>query len=591
MIKGRVMTQQQRQKILVIGEDTRSFLSVIRSLGRAGYCVDVVCYDQLSPSLKSKYISQAYFLNYQAYTNSELLEQLIQLVTQQQYQVVVPCDERAIFPLVENQHRFPAETILAIPNQEVVDNLFDKNSTKILAEKLDIAHAKGRLLSLETLSYEELKQEFGTTFVVKPTLSFKSDVLSKRQKVEIIDSESSYRAWKQKSELNDLYLVECFFSGKGEGVSILAVDGKVLASFAHKRVSEPKSGGGSSYRKSIKLDDRMANACAKICQATNYTGVGMFEFKKNEQTGDWILIEVNARFWGSLPLAIYAGIDFPVKYIQALLEKSQGISGNGLKPLGNAYKVDVFGRSLVSDIFDIKKEIEFNLRYSSKLKTFVDLLSRLFSFGRILLGKERIDTFQSDDSAPFKNEVSQFYNETIAPKFPWNKHADNRKVMAELMQLLRHVECPSFKIVCYGNIMRSPFAEMYLKKICSEEKLHWQIESYGFHINSDRKSPEECVSVGKEMQIDLSEHRSKWLRQEHICDNDIVIIFDESNKDKIDRYYKADKVFNLAHLIPADIGQFKSIDDPYGKGEQAVRQCYIHIASALDSIVKTFKSE
>ena len=584
------MTQQQRQKILVLGEDTRSFLSVIRSLGRAGYCVDVVCYDQLSPALKSKYINKAYFLNYQAFTNNELLEQLIQLVHQQHYQIVVPCDERAIFPLFENQHRFPAETILAIPNQEVIANLFDKNSTKLLAEKLGIAHAKGRLLSLQTFSYAELKQEFGSTFVIKPTLSFKSDVLSKRQKVEIIDSESAYMVWQDKSELTDLYLVESYFSGIGEGVSILAVDGQVLAYFAHKRVSEPKSGGGSSYRKSIKLDESMANACAKICRATNYTGVGMFEFKKNEHTGDWILIEVNARFWGSLPLAIYAGLDFPVKYIEALLAKSKGVSARVLEPLDTSYKIDAYGRSLVSDIFDIKTEIEFNLRYNSKNKTIIDLLSRLFSFGRILLGKERIDTYQSGDIAPFKNEISQFYNEIIAPKFPWYKQTDNRKVMADLIRCLKSIEQPSFKMVCYGNIMRSPFAARYLEKICSEEKLNWQVDSYGFHIKDDRKSPEECVVVGHAMHIDLSSHRSKWLRQEHLGKDDVVIIFDELNKDKIDRYYNTENVFNLANLIPEHIGYFKSIEDPYGKGERGVRACYIQIASALDNIVKSYKS-
>ena len=95
-----------RGKVLVLGEDTRSFLSVIRSLGQSGYTVDVICYDRLSPSLKSKYIRCAYNFNYQAYTSEQWLEQLIKLAQEEHYQAIVPCDERAIFPLYENNTSF-----------------------------------------------------------------------------------------------------------------------------------------------------------------------------------------------------------------------------------------------------------------------------------------------------------------------------------------------------------------------------------------------------------------------------------------------------------------------------------------------------
>ena len=39
----------------------------------------------------------------------------------------------------------------------------------------------------------------------------------------------------------------------------------------------------------------------------------------NPTTGDWVFIEVNARFWGSLPLALAAGADFPLALYQFLM--------------------------------------------------------------------------------------------------------------------------------------------------------------------------------------------------------------------------------------------------------------------------------
>jgi predicted ATP-grasp superfamily ATP-dependent carboligase len=37
----------------------------------------------------------------------------------------------------------------------------------------------------------------------------------------------------------------------------------------------------------------------------------MFEFRSNLRDGSWILIETNARLWGSLPLPVALGVDFP----------------------------------------------------------------------------------------------------------------------------------------------------------------------------------------------------------------------------------------------------------------------------------------
>lgn len=582
-----------RGKVLVLGEDTRSFLSVIRSLGLSGYTVDVVCYDRLSPSLKSKYIRRAYHFNYQAYTSVQWLDLLIKIAQEEHYQAIVPCDERAIFPIYENKRRFPDDTVLAIPNNEVINFLFNKQLTKELAKKELVNHASGRLLILQDVTYNQLCKEFGHQFVIKPTLSFKTDTLSKRQKVEIIQSEADYIAWRYQSDLNEEYLVENYFSGIGEGVSVLAMEGKVLAFFAHKRVREPRTGGGSSYRKSIKLDRGMAEACIKLCRATNYTGVGMFEFKKNQETNDWILVEVNARFWGSLPLAIYAGVDFPTLYIDALVKRHKvresDISLVAIEPDNQRYKQSVYARSLTNDIFDIKKELEANLRSISKFSSYLKVISRLFSYRRLLLGTERIDSYLPADKEPFKNELKQFYCNILEPKLPWCKRPSQPQQMAALIECLRSVGIAEIKMVCYGNIMRSPFAQRYLQKLVSKTSLQWHVESYGFHLKENRNSPAECIAIAQNFGLDLTSHRSKWLRQEHIQQNDILFIFDELNKDKLDRFYQAQNVFNLANFIPEHLGSYLNIDDPYGTGEHGVHKCYLLISEALNNIIEQFQ--
>src|SRR5690606_38589075 len=97
-------------------------------------------------------------------------------------------------------------------------------------------------------------------------------------------------------------LVQENFTGSGVGVELLAYQGEVLVAFQHVRVHEPLEGGGSSYRRSAALHPQLLAASKALMKALDYTGVAMVEFKFNFNTGDWVFIEINGRFWGSLPL-------------------------------------------------------------------------------------------------------------------------------------------------------------------------------------------------------------------------------------------------------------------------------------------------
>jgi biotin carboxylase len=49
----------------------------------------------------------------------------------------------------------------------------------------------------------------------------------------------------------------------------------------------------------------------KRIEALEWWGVGMLEYRWDAATGTFALMEFNARFWGSLHLALFAGVDFP----------------------------------------------------------------------------------------------------------------------------------------------------------------------------------------------------------------------------------------------------------------------------------------
>lgn len=107
-------------------------------------------------------------------------------------------------------------------------------------------------------------------------------------------------------------LVQERIVGPGMGIFLLIWDGELVASFAHRRLRErPPSGGVSVYRESIALDPGLVERSRRLLGCFDWKGVAMIEYKIDEATGTPFLMEINGRFWGSLQLAIDAGVDFP----------------------------------------------------------------------------------------------------------------------------------------------------------------------------------------------------------------------------------------------------------------------------------------
>lgn len=107
-------------------------------------------------------------------------------------------------------------------------------------------------------------------------------------------------------------------SGEALGVSVLMdTCGRLAAAFTHKRTEQyPNSGGASTQRISARNDEVMRQS-VKLLESLGWRGVAMVEWKKEPVSGKYLLMEINPRFWGSLELAVRSGVDFPLLYARA----------------------------------------------------------------------------------------------------------------------------------------------------------------------------------------------------------------------------------------------------------------------------------
>lgn len=114
-------------------------------------------------------------------------------------------------------------------------------------------------------------------------------------------------------------LMQQYVGGEGFGYFALYWNGQRRREFMHRRVREwPPSGGSSTCAESVVEAPALARAGRALLDALAWHGVAMVEFKKTPDDR-YVLIEINAKFWGSHDLALAAGVNFPGDLV-ALLE-------------------------------------------------------------------------------------------------------------------------------------------------------------------------------------------------------------------------------------------------------------------------------
>lgn len=557
------------QKVLILGDDTRSFLACVRSLGRAGIEVHVAPENWSSPALNSRFIHRKHRLPAHVGEGHVWLEAITALLQSEQFSLVIPTAEPALLPLCSHRDRLSPYARLAIPGEQALAIMFDKIATRALAAKVEVPIAKG-LEMRPDLTVEEVVATLGLPLVFKPAHSYQLNNLSYRRQVEVVETVEQLRAVLAHAR-HEPALLEAFFGGAGVGVSVLASNGRVLQHFQHVRHHE-RGAGATGYRMSEALDPAMAAACDCIVAELGYTGLAMFEFKRNAASGDWILLEVNARPWGSLPLPVALGIDFPLWWFRLLVE--------GEEVAAKDYRPHRYQRNFEQDAWYLLAEMRASRRSLASFAGFA--LRNTRELARFLIGTENNDTLVRDDPAPGMAEMKYLLRQAH-DRFIGRKARDPRVRLEQLMARPGvHVE-----FVCKGNICRSPYAAGLLATFAAAHaNASVTVGSSGTFAVEGRTSPAEAIATAATRTgTDLASHRSHFLSEERIASADLVVVFDAENEAAVlARYPDAgDKTFLLTEFEDG-VMRGRAIDDPYSGGMAAFEQSYLMIEEGVRAL-------
>src|SRR5258705_4681055 len=303
---------QGMEKILILDGNARSALAATRSLGRRG--VPVVVADETKRTLSgsSKYCSESFTYPSPTADLRSFLSTVKAECSRRGIRVIFPMTEISMAAVLKHEEEFK-NFQLPFAGFPTFDALTDKWNLMRLAQQLNITIPQTHYIA-DARSLQRVYPNLKFPVVLKP---YRSKIWTNRRctaaSVRYAESVRELERTVAQYEYfgSNPFLLQEYISGQAHGIFALYDRGKLVASFAHRRLREnPPSGGVSVLCESVEKNPGAWRMAKTLLDHMAWHGVAMVEFKVSAD-GTPYLMEVNARFGGSLQLAIDAGVDFP----------------------------------------------------------------------------------------------------------------------------------------------------------------------------------------------------------------------------------------------------------------------------------------
>lgn len=243
--------------------------------------------------------------------------------------VAYPASERSIDALVDVARAVPERAQLPFPAGGVVDRLRDKRELATLAEGLDLA---------VPTSWEGRADGLASASFPLPALIKARGPSGSPPPARVVESPDEVRAAALELPSGETVLVQPYLRAP---LLMLAVvldrEGRAVSRFA--QVAErtwPRKAGTAAVIVSVTPDPDLVDAAVELLAGVGYFGLAQLDFLVTEDGPK--LIDVNPRYYASLPLALACDVNLPAAW--------HAVAAGTPPPTERLYPVGVTCRSL-----------------------------------------------------------------------------------------------------------------------------------------------------------------------------------------------------------------------------------------------------
>jgi protein-tyrosine-phosphatase/predicted ATP-grasp superfamily ATP-dependent carboligase len=530
-------------------------------------------------------------------------EALAEAIKKYEFDMLIPCSDPGLVAALDHYDWLCSRLHVGCPEPAIVRRVLDKSQTLDLAVQCGIAVPE-RFQIRDIDALEHLCPDIRFPLIAKPLT--KEDETRHTFKMRYFRVLEELRdAFILNPDFGTNHLLQEYCTGEGVGVELLLHHGEPVAAFQHRRLKElPISGGGSVTCISEPVNTLLFEQSVKLLRQLGWEGVAMVEFKRDIRSNRAVLMEVNGRYWGSLPLAIRAGIDFP-------LYEWQLAHGEEPRP-PSEYPVGMRFRWLAGDIRRIASLLHDGSNDSfprSRLPRELVSFVADFRYGTCPALGSWSDPMPAvvETTAAAKKcvgaVVKRFGSRVKSVRDSYDYHGGAVLLSALRLRTLSKLglkwrrslpplsKAPSILFVCHGNIIRSAMAEALLRKqvLGSRVLANLSIESAGLSRNPEAQADRRARLIVREFGISLDDHRPSRLTQQQVEGADVVFIMDALNEAYLTREFPEakNKIVYLGNLNPATKSPKNvEIEDPYSGTLANFRNCFQHLEQCTQGLLK-----
>ncbi|WP_137285261.1 carboxylate--amine ligase [Halorussus salinisoli] len=296
--------------------DAASSAACLRSFGRRAIPTIAVSEQEAVPGLRSNYCEDSVTTPDPNEDLAAYAETLLSLASLPNVRTVVPVREEDVYVLAKHREAFGEYVSTPWPDLDRLRSVQDR-------VRLFEAATDAEVATPETATLDEW-DDWDREVIVKPRYTVRATEYLDGADGESHAQHSSTRFVAPGTEpdrdavvaeMNHVPLVQEYVPDSDEYAFFALYDhGEPVATFQHRQRRGYKySGGPSAFRESVDIPALDA-AGRRLLDELDWHGLAMVEFLRNPRTGDFELMEVNPRFWTSLPFTVCAGVDFPYYY-------------------------------------------------------------------------------------------------------------------------------------------------------------------------------------------------------------------------------------------------------------------------------------
>lgn len=207
---------------------------------------------------------------------------------------------------------------ISIPPRDSLPRVLDKASLVEAAKTAGVPAPKTMVVR-NTGDVERVGPEVGFPCVVKPVSSYqwrgagKWEAVGCRKAFRAESVEELREEYSRVSQVNPEVLVQEWIPGSTRDIAIMGgyfgAGSEALGYFcARKLVQEPDDFGTGCVVQNVDLRE-IVEPSIRLCKSLGYRGMAEIEYKRDERTGEYKLIEINTRHWDWHQLGHMSGLN------------------------------------------------------------------------------------------------------------------------------------------------------------------------------------------------------------------------------------------------------------------------------------------